>query len=94
MPTERSAEEIVTDDKDECYCGDYRIQHREGSGPCQICSWNHYPGIEPCQKFRLSRAAGRIKASDAQATSLVPSADEPEDQHSAHVPRSTSEEYQ
>lgn len=91
---EHSAEEIVTDDKDECYCGDYRIQHREGSGPCQICSWNHYPGMEPCQKFRLSRAAARIKASDAQATSQVPSAGEQADPRSAHAPRSTSEESQ
>ena len=66
MPTERSAEEIVTGDKDECYCGDYRIQHREGSGPCQICSWNHPPGMEPCHKFRLSRPAARIKASETE----------------------------
>lgn len=75
MPTERSAEEIVRDDKDECYCGDYRIQHREGSGPCQICSWSHPPGMEPCQKFRFSRAAARIKASE---TAPVPAPAEPE----------------
>lgn len=30
MPTERSAEEIATNERDECQCGDYRKSHREG----------------------------------------------------------------
>jgi hypothetical protein len=39
-------------------CGDYRIQHKDGTGVCAL-NWAH-GGEEPCFKFRLSRAESRL----------------------------------
>lgn len=40
-------------DEDVCaWCGDYRRSHTDGIGPCQLCKWNHPPGMEPCAKFK------------------------------------------
>jgi len=46
--------EYTDADFDECVCGDYRIQHENGTGKCKmpndICH-----GCEPCLEFRLFR---------------------------------------
>ena len=46
------------DDFDECECGDYRHQHEDGTGACNI-SWGHrHVGI--CKSFRLFKVATEI----------------------------------
>lgn len=44
-------------DYDICECGDYRHDHENHTGGCEICSW--HPGNEfaPCDRFRLARSA-------------------------------------
>lgn len=41
-------------DYDECFCGDYRHQHKDGTGPCllgKLCI------PSPCQEFVLARVS-------------------------------------
>lgn len=47
-------------DLDVCFCGDYRRDHKNGTG---ACAFNAYPmnggashGFRRCHKFRLSEA--------------------------------------
>jgi len=42
-------------DLDECACGDYRYQHRDGHGKCKVCGDSRAP-YDGCTRFRLSRA--------------------------------------
>ncbi len=44
-------------DYDECCCGDYRIQHKDGVGECLLCRWNPMNPDEPCKEFKLAEPA-------------------------------------
>lgn len=48
----------MTDPKDVCVCGDYRDQHKDGSGVCVFSVGNrgdgHF-GAGRCERFRLSK---------------------------------------
>ena len=39
---------------DICICGDYRHQHENGVGKCNVCYWMPYPK-GGCQNFTLAQ---------------------------------------
>lgn len=49
------------EDTDICACGDYRWQHKNREGACQLCSWAPMNPFNPCQKFRWADAAKRLE---------------------------------
>lgn len=52
---------LKVEDFDECECGDYRVEHKQGIGPCKVCRWNNpIPESKPCQEFRLFSKAKEI----------------------------------
>lgn len=56
-----AGEKLTKADFDMCACGDYRKDHRDGTGPC---AFNHIPGNvhghSQCMQFRLFREAADI----------------------------------
>jgi hypothetical protein len=50
-------------DLEECACGDYRYQHRDGHGKCGVCGDSRAP-YDGCTRFRL-RSLGESKDSDS-----------------------------
>jgi hypothetical protein len=44
----------VQNELDECYCGDYRKNHIDGTGRCVVCAIADV-GILRCMEFRLFR---------------------------------------
>lgn len=48
----------LASDYDVCECGDYRQNHENGTGKCNICSWQKsLPDTEICKEFRLQQRA-------------------------------------
>lgn len=49
-------------DFDMCACGDYRRDHKDGTGRCRMPD-DLTHGFKPCLEFRLSKTATEIPAS-------------------------------
>jgi hypothetical protein len=51
------AEKIADDPHDVCTCGDYRRQHKCGTGSCCFNSYigGHGMGLRSCIRFKLSQ---------------------------------------
>ncbi len=46
-------------DYDLCVCGDYRLQHENGTGKCTVCEYTE--NLSPkCKEFRLAEKATKI----------------------------------
>jgi hypothetical protein len=41
---------------DQCFCGDYRSQHVDGTGACRVCGNSKAP-YDGCRKFRFAKHA-------------------------------------
>ena len=46
-------------DFDQCECGDYRHQHRDGTGACTLPNDLSH-GFKPCSCFRLAETASEL----------------------------------
>jgi len=53
----RRGESPAKSDLDECYCGDYRKQHRGKTGACQLNGLGHH-GAGSCRRFLLTGRQG------------------------------------
>jgi len=48
---------------DICECGDYRVQHENGTGPCRMPD-DLCHGFQPCESFRLFETASQPRESE------------------------------
>lgn len=49
---------VKNNPKDECYCGDYRDQHQDSKGICQVFNCGTDVQWPRCKKFKLVLRAG------------------------------------